>query len=446
MNTEAIEGNGVKSIERNSEILYIYDARMCNPNGDPDDENKPRMDYNQSINLVSDVRLKRYIRDYLRDFKGKTIFVSKVEGNTVSSTNRLKNLIENNRKEIEVDKTLNDLFNKKNEPSEKNLENHQQWVLSKLIDVRFFGATMTLKSETREEGKGASITFTGPIQFNWGYSLNKVSGPMDSRTITSTFAGAKEDYSTMGKDYRVAYSLIAFHGIISAKRAEHTNLTEDDIDLFDDAMINAIPFEATTRSKIGQYPLFYIRVEYNTPEFFLGDLRRYVKIADRDSRVMAFEDTANIRSLDDYNLDLTKLYEKLIDCNDKILRVHLWKHEDLRIEGWDIKNGYIFSWDEIPGKDNKRLEEFLAQKFDIDWAKAAKIEKIDDGKTIKISIEKSSLSLRLNDERNEVILEINDGIAKKFSAKMENCELNIYEDGNTKNTKIPIVYLPKQRE
>ncbi len=326
-----------KTIERNSEVLYIYDARMCNPNGDPDDENKPRMDYTQNINLVSDVRLKRYIRDYLMDYKGGVIFVSKVGGKTVDATNRLKKLIEDNKEEIKGDEKLKDLLDK-NLPNEKNLSKHLPWLLLKLVDVRFFGATMPIKSDV---GKGASITFTGPIQFNWGYSLNKVSGPMNSSTITSTFAGAGEDYSTMGKDYRVDYSLIAFHGIISAKRAEHTCLTDEDIDLFDHAMIEAIPLEATTRSKTGQYPLLYLRIEYNTPEFFSGDLRRYVKIADREGREIPFEETAKLRSPDDYNLDLTKLCKKLSDCNDKILRVHFWKHDDLRINGLDIENGNI---------------------------------------------------------------------------------------------------------
>lgn len=332
-----IGSSDVKIIENNSEILYIYDARMCNPNGDPDDENKPRMDYNRSVNLVSDVRLKRYIRDYLMDHKGETIFVSKVGGETVDASNRLKKLIEENKEKIEADEKLKDLFNK-NAPDEKNLSKHLPWLLSKLIDVRFFGATMPLKSEV---GKGASITFTGPIQFNWGYSLNKVTGPMDSSTITSTFAGAVEDYSAMGKDYRVDYSLIAFHGIISAKRAEHTSLTDKDIDLFDDAMLHAIPLEATTRSKTGQYPLLYIRVEYKTSEFFFGDLRRYVKITDKEGSEMPFEETAKLRSPDDYNLDLTKLCKKLGNCKDKILKVHFWKHEDLRVKGFDIENGAI---------------------------------------------------------------------------------------------------------
>jgi len=332
-----IEGDDVKTIENNSEILFIYDARMCNPNGDPDDENKPRMDYNSSRNLVSDVRLKRYIRDYLMDYKDKTIFVSKVGGETVDATNRLKKLIEENKEEIEANDELKDLFDK-DKPNEKALSKHLTWLLSKLIDVRFFGATMPLKSEV---GKGASITFTGPIQFNWGYSLNKIIGPMDSNTITSTFAGAGEEYSTIGKDYRVDYSLIAFHGIISAKRGEHTNLTEGDINLFDDAMIRAIPLEATTRSKTGQYPLLYIRVEYNNSGFFLGDLRRYVKIVDKEGNEMPFDDTAKLRSPEDYLLDLTKLCEKLGEGVDRISAVHFWKHGDLSITGWCEEEGKL---------------------------------------------------------------------------------------------------------
>lgn len=338
MGEEEKQQDGEKTIRNNSEILFIYEAKMCNPNGDPDDENKPRMDYNRNINLVSDVRLKRYIRDYLMDYKGRTIFVSKVGGVTVDATKRLKKLIEANKEEIAADERLKDLLDK-NKPSEKNLSEHLPWLLSKLTDVRFFGATMPLKSEV---GKGASITFTGPIQFNWGYSLNKVIGPMESSTITSTFAGAGEDYSTMGKDYRVDYSLIAFHGIISAKRAESTKLIEDDIDLFDEAMLKAIPLEATTRSKTGQSPLLYIRVEYNTPEFFLGDFRRYVKIAEKEGdSTIPFDETAKLRSSDDYKLDLAKLKDKLKAHGDKISEIHFWKSDDITISGWRIHDGTL---------------------------------------------------------------------------------------------------------
>ncbi len=96
-----------------------------------------------------------------------------------------------------------------------------------------------------------------------------------------------------------------------------------------------------------------------------------------------------------------------------------------------IKIGYLFSWDEIPGNDSVRLIDFLKQNYSIDWVKKAKIEKIDDGKTIKVSIEKKSLSLKLNDEKTEVNLKIDDCKADKFIVKTENCKLNIYKIGNT---------------
>jgi len=323
-----------KKVDKNSDILFIYEAKMCNPNGDPDDENKPRMDYERNVNLVSDVRLKRYIRDYLMDYKEKEIFVSKVAGETVDATNRLRKLIEKYKEEVNSSKELSDLLNK-GKPNEKNLSNNLPWLLSKLIDVRLFGATMPIKSEG---GKGSSITFTGPVQFNWGYSLNKVEGPIESSTITSTFAGAGEEHGTMGKDYRIAYSIIAFHGIISAKRAEHTKLTDNDIQLFDEAMINAIPFEATTRSKIGQHPLLYIRIEYNNPKFFLDDLRKYVRLTDEKCEEISSDETMKLRSTNEYKLDLTKLSQKLKDYTDKISEIYYWKNDDLEVKGWDIED------------------------------------------------------------------------------------------------------------
>jgi CRISPR-associated protein, Csh2 family len=168
-----IRGSGAKTIEGNSEILYIYDARMCNPNGDPDDENKPRMDYNRSVNLVSDVRLKRYIRDYLMDYKGGTIFVSKSEGAVVNAKTSLATILGiENKAKITISGEEVKTF------------------LDRAADVRMFGAI--IPDVTFKEGKG-NVTFTGPIQFNWGHSLNKVTGPMESSGITSHFQNGKNN-------------------------------------------------------------------------------------------------------------------------------------------------------------------------------------------------------------------------------------------------------------
>jgi hypothetical protein len=94
-----------------------------------------------------------------------------------------------------------------------------------------------------------------------------------------------------------------------------------------------------------------------------------------------------------------------------------------------LKEGYLFSWEDVPGNDSGILIEFLTQKFSIDWLKTAKIEKIGDGKTIRITTEKKSLSLRLNSEKTKVNLEIDDGRTDEFTVKIEKGKLNIYKEG-----------------
>jgi len=306
----------------NSDILFIQDAKMCNPNGDPDDENKPRMDYEAEKNLVSDVRLKRYIRDWLNS-KGHEIFVAKVNGETVDATKRLQKLFEDYREKGEkVDVKITNLEKK-----------HKDWLLRKLIDVRLFGATMPIKSK---EGAGVPNTYTGPVQFNWGYSLNKAE-IVTASSISSTFAGRTkegegaegQEYGTFGKDWRVYYSLIAFHGIVSEKRATVTMLSDTDVKLLDNALIKAIPQEATTRSKIGQTPRLYLRVEYNSNETFLGDLRRAVDIDRKEG----------LRDISEVKLNLGELVKLLKAHKDEIKNIYLWEHEDLRLkDGESLKD------------------------------------------------------------------------------------------------------------
>lgn len=285
----------------NSDILFLYDAKLSNPNGDADDENRPRMDYETSTNLVSDVRLKRYARDYLLD-KGYDVFVSQVDGKPVTATQKIDSVFKKYEGKVDT----------------KNLTNDEiSWLLDQLIDVRLFGATMPIKSS---EGKGSSLTFTGPVQFNWGYSLNPVT-LVESNTITSRFSSEADKATTMGKDYRVYYSLIAFAGIVSGKRAEHTKMKEKDLELLEEALIKSIPLLAT-RSKIGQYPRLYVRVEYNSSDFLIGDLRDYIE---------RLEDTA-IRDISDYTLNLESLKIVLEKYLDRIDTITYWHHDQLQMK------------------------------------------------------------------------------------------------------------------
>ncbi|GFN23385.1 type I-B CRISPR-associated protein Cas7/Csh2 [Thermanaeromonas sp. C210] len=289
-------------VDKNSEILFLYDAKMCNPNGDPDDENRPRFDPDRERCLVSDVRLKRYIRDYLEE-KGYAIYVTKAEG-VVQATDRLKQVLG------------------KEEVSGADLPA----LLEKLIDVRLFGATMPIKGA--KKGEGEAVNLTGPVQFAWGYSLNRVQ-MVDSVTISSQFAAREQaGQGTFGKDYRVYYALIGFHGVVSARRAramldraggnEAAATGEADLKLLDEAMVHAIPL-AATRSKIGQYPRLYLRVVFTDGETFMGDPREDLVVdPDRD-----------LRSVKELTLDLTGLGERLARFKERIAQVLVFQDADL---------------------------------------------------------------------------------------------------------------------
>lgn len=87
---------------------------------------------------------------------------------------------------------------------------------------------------------------------------------------------------------------------------------------------------------------------------------------------------------------------------------------------------YLFNWDEIPGDDEEKLIDIIKNKFNINWVRDAKLEKIDENRTIKVSFETRSLFLKLNDEGTEVNLEIDDDISDNFIVKSENGKLYIH--------------------
>jgi CRISPR-associated protein Csh2 len=273
-------------IQANSEILFIYDARLTNPNGDMDNENKPRMDYDTDTNLVSDVRLKRYIRDYFETDLEEPIFITKKANDAKDRGAQLK----------EEGKTHTDL-----------------------IDCRLFGAVF---AET-----GGSTHLTGPVQFNWGYSLNPVE-LNESATITSSFGLGKG----VGKDYRVKYSLIAFSGGLNAHAAAATRLSPKDVALFDQAMVKAIPANRT-RSKIGQTPRLYLRVQLTDDQTVLKDLREYLKVAYKTDNRYA------VRSAADLSLDIGLLSDYLQARDSLISTIYYWKDDGLEITGFDQFKG-----------------------------------------------------------------------------------------------------------
>ncbi len=96
----------------------------------------------------------------------------------------------------------------------------------------------------------------------------------------------------------------------------------------------------------------------------------------------------------------------------------------IELNGLNVK----FSWDDIPGKDNEKLIEYLTKKFSIDWAKPENIGKIDEGKTINISRDTNYISLSLNDKEGKVNIKIDDSGTDELVTKIENGKLYIYNE------------------
>ncbi|MFN8353242.1 MAG: type I-B CRISPR-associated protein Cas7/Csh2 [Spirosomataceae bacterium] len=308
-------------IANNSDFLFLYDAAQCNPNGDPDQENKPRMDYDTQTNLVTDTRLKRYIRDYL-SLSGQYVFVNMEDDKKVGMDTKMKAVLTqlfNDSNSLDSffveDPTMKTKFeeikskrkdgedlvkffvNKKPESIELNKYLLAQLVKEKFTDIRMFGCAFAVDGFTKP--------YTGPIQINWGFSLHKVQ-LMDSSSIVTIM---NDDSSTFGKDYRVHYSLLAFNGTINKFAAQSTGLTCADVETFRDAIWNSVP-SLPTRSKLNQYPKLYVEVVYNDGFYngCLGDLRNYLKVTPNNS----LEET-QIRKFDELTLDLSALKSVLAE-------------------------------------------------------------------------------------------------------------------------------------
>lgn len=116
-----------------------------------------------------------------------------------------------------------------------------------------------------------------------------------------------------------------------------------------------------------------------------------------------------------------KLEEKIHGLTSELTMKRVSNIKDI------LKPNFLFSWNDVPGSDNDRLIEFLNQKHCITWVKIAKIEKMDEGRSIRISYAKNSISLSLNNEKTKVNLIIDDGRTNEFIVKIECSRLNVYK-------------------
>src|SRR5208283_3792103 len=222
------------------EFLFLYDIKMGNPNGDPD-ENRPRV-LPDKTHYVTDVRLKRFIRDYLKS-QGQEILVDTIEGKTTNLTGRVAGYLKaNNQKQCEGAELVNILLNA-------------------FIDARLFGSSFAFKKQDGWEPSAEPKTLTGAVQIAHGEVKHKAQ-EVDING-TSVFASLeKNTQGTFTTYYALRYALICFHGIANQHTAKVSRLTDADYEILLKAMWYGVRSAANTRTKRGQVPRLLISVVY----------------------------------------------------------------------------------------------------------------------------------------------------------------------------------------
>lgn len=213
-------------INNRYEFVLLYDVENGNPNGDPDAGNMPRIDPETGYGLVTDVCLKRKIRNY----------VEMVKGDAAGYRIYIKEGIPLNQNHVEAYKAVDlptDDKNFKAKPDE--VQRARDWMCANFFDVRTFGAVMSTGLNCGQ--------VRGPVQINFSRSIDPI--VQQEVTITRQTVTRIEDIDnerTMGRKYIVPYGLYRAEGYISAKLANDptkgTGFSEEDLELLWDALIN----------------------------------------------------------------------------------------------------------------------------------------------------------------------------------------------------------------
>ena len=292
---------------KKSEILFLYETSYNIPNGDPF-TGEQRYDEETKKILVSDVRIKRFIRTYLEDIEGEHIYVSDKTGADKKDSKSVLTYIAQNKEWNPRQKT--DIAE----------------IMKGLIDVRLFGGISTLEKNMKigeTNFTNGHVQFTGPVQFAaLNPSLNRVNLRMHQNTSHFT---SKEDKAqgAIATTTLVPYSVVQIHGWINPTVAKSTDLKEDDLPKMFKALWYGTGGEGSSfsRSKVGQDSLLLLIIDYKENFDKLYGVDRTIKLVPNGT----LKDE-QIRSMDDYTLDFSKL--KDLAKNDKIEKIRFYTEID----------------------------------------------------------------------------------------------------------------------
>lgn len=254
------------------DFILLFDAQDANPNGDPDAGNLPRLDAETSQGLVTDVCLKRKVRNFVQTVHPeKRIYFT--DGAIL------------NRQHSEAYTALN-LDPKQAKAAER--DKAREWMCQNFFDVRTFGAVMSTEINCGQ--------VRGPVQLSFARSIDPIVS--SEHAITRTSVTNEKDIEkgrTIGRKFTVPYGLYRAHGFVNPYLAVQTGFSDDDLELFFTALENAFQFDQSAARPAGSMAVRSLLVFKHenqlgkAPSHALFDLVR-VKRKDESKSARAFDD------------------------------------------------------------------------------------------------------------------------------------------------------------
>ncbi len=225
-------------ISKRYDFVLLFDVVDGNPNGDPDAGNLPRVDAESGNGLVTDVCIKRKVRNYVQlktgDKAPNLIFVKEkaVLNNTIDKAYEYMKI---DLTKAPIDSADGKKRNKEGAGQGGEVDKAKNFLCQNYYDIRTFGAVMSTGANAGQ--------VRGPVQFTFGRSIDPVVSLEHSitRMAVTTAADAEKqsgDNRTMGRKFTVPYGLYRMHGFVSAPLAEQTGFSQEDLDLLWEALAN----------------------------------------------------------------------------------------------------------------------------------------------------------------------------------------------------------------
>ena len=282
------------SLNNRYDFVLVFDVRDGNPNGDPDAGNLPRLDAESGHGLVTDVSLKRKVRNFVGLVKGETppfdIYVK--EKAVLNQTHEKAYVAVGAEEELKGDK--------KRKGSGDTVDKARQWMCANFFDVRTFGAVMSTGVNCGQ--------VRGPVQLTFARSVDPIIAQEHSitRMAVATEAEAEKqqgDNRTMGRKHTVPYGIYVAHGFVSSFLAKQTGFGEEDLELLWQALEQMFEHDrSAARGEMSTRGLYVFKHDSELGNAHAHSLFDRIKIKRKD-------DVDVPRSFGDYevNIDETNL-------------------------------------------------------------------------------------------------------------------------------------------